>query len=261
VDAEYSAAMNFGEHQLVQRIKERYAMPEYATLANVGTPSGTYADAVAINLWRSRGYEVIGFEVKSARSDWLREKKDPQKAEACAAYCNTFWIVANEGVVKLDELPLGWGLMEPQGKGLVTRQKAKPLDHKRDLTVPFMVNLIRRALEKGEMTEELNAAREAGRQVGIELGRKANEPSQMISLREENERWKKLAADFKERTGIELSAWSSAEKLARLWRLVDRTEWVQRGIEHAILNFESAAKQGKQILAEFRAGVGDSDAT
>lgn len=236
-------------------------MPEFVTLANVATPSGTYADAVAINLWRSRGYEVVGFEVKSARSDWLREKKDPAKAEGVAKFCNTFWIVANEGVVKLDELPLGWGLLEPKGTGLVTKQKAKELEHKYTLTVPFMVNIIRRAVEKGEMTEELNAAREAGRLAGIELGKKASEPHELKMLREENERWKQMAADFQTRTGIEISAWTSTEKLARLWRLVDRTDWLQRSIEHSILSFESAAKNGKQILADFRQGVGEADAT
>lgn len=253
--------LNYGEHQLVQRIKERWCTPEFVTLANVQTPAGTFADAIAVNLWRSRGYEVIGFEVKSSRGDWLREKKDPAKAEAAAKFCNTFWIVANEGVVKLDELPIGWGLLEPQGKGLISRQKATALAHQQTLTVPFMVNLIRRAVEKGEMTEELKAAREAGRTEGIEVGKRATEPSALVSLRQENDRWKQLALDFKEKTGIELSAWSSAEKLARLWRLVDRTDWVERQIELSILSLKTAAKQSEEMLSQFRLGIGQTDAT
>jgi len=253
--------LNFGEHQLVQRIKERFCMPEFVTLANVATPAGRYADALALNLWRSRGYELIGFEVKSSRSDWLREKKNPEKAESAASFCKTFWIVANPEVVKLDELPHGWGLLEANGKGLISKQKALPLDHRRELSVPMMVNIIRRAVEKGEMTEELRAAKEAGRLEGIELGRKATEPRELVALREQNETWRKMAEDFKARTGIELSAWSSAAKLARLWRLVDRTEWLTRNIEHSILSFKSAAKEGEKLLAEFREGVGETDAT
>ena len=208
--------MNYGEHQLVQRIKERFCMPEYATLANVGTPSGTYADAVAVNLWRSRGYEVIGFEVKSVRGDWLREKKDPKKAEGCANYCHTFWIVANPDVVKHEELPRGWGLMEPQGKGLVARVKATPLEHRRELTVPFMVNMIRRALEKGEMTEELNAAREAGRQVGIEEGLRR---STGLDLQEKLDDFTALHREFEERSGIKITEWTGGKELAEAYRV------------------------------------------
>jgi hypothetical protein len=249
--------MSFGEHQLVQRIKERFCMPEFATLANVATPSGTYADAVAVNLWRSRGYEVVGFEVKSSRSDWLRELKDPKKAEGCAQYCNTFWIVANEDVVNLDELPLGWGLFEPHGKALRSVQKAKPLAHQRALTVPFMVNLIRRAVEKGEMTEELNAAREAGRQAGIEEGVRRTESRSEVSAREQLEHFVKLHAEFKERTGIEIRDWVGSKELAEAYHLSNNLDRVERSLTFAKGTLDRESKALADVLrklSEARSG-------
>lgn len=48
---------------------------------------GRRADALVLNLWRSQGLDLQGFEVKASRSDWLREKKDPSKAEALSKYC------------------------------------------------------------------------------------------------------------------------------------------------------------------------------
>ncbi len=71
-----------------------------------------YCDAMAISNWPSRGNHLIGFEVKASRSDWLRELKKPEKAEAFYRYCTNWIIAAVPGVVKKDELPPGWGLME-----------------------------------------------------------------------------------------------------------------------------------------------------
>ena len=34
---------------------------------------GRYADAIAMNLWPSRGLAVHGFEIKISRGDWQRE--------------------------------------------------------------------------------------------------------------------------------------------------------------------------------------------
>lgn len=63
-------------------------------------------------------FPVMGFEVKTSRSDWLRELKDPSKSEAWRRYCTHFYVVAPRGVVNKDELPAGWGLILPRGSGL-----------------------------------------------------------------------------------------------------------------------------------------------
>lgn len=89
------------------------------------TGGGTrYADGVAVNLWKSRGYVIHGFEIKISRGDWLRELKLPQKAEEVFSYCDHWWVVAPPGVVRPEELPPGWGWMEPVPR----TQRAQPAD-------------------------------------------------------------------------------------------------------------------------------------
>ncbi|MEJ1938550.1 hypothetical protein WDZ92_50795, partial [Nostoc sp. NIES-2111] len=56
----------------------------YACLFEVANGTGSNAsraaDIVVLNLWPSRGMDFNGYEVKTARSDWLRELKQPEKA-------------------------------------------------------------------------------------------------------------------------------------------------------------------------------------
>ena len=57
-----------------------------------------------------------GHEVKVSRSDWLTELRDPEKAEAFRSYCDFWWLVVSEkSIVKVGELPIGWGLMVAVG--------------------------------------------------------------------------------------------------------------------------------------------------
>lgn len=101
-------------------LADRFPPNEFALFFEVGT--GRRADAIAMNLWHSRAYAVHGFEIKVSRSDWLRELKQPAKADATAKFCDYWWIVAPQGVVQEDELPMNWGLLiaRPQTKGDVT---------------------------------------------------------------------------------------------------------------------------------------------
>lgn len=65
----------------------------------------------------------IGYEIKVSRSDWLRD----QKFADYFPLCHLLSVVAPRGVVELEELPKGVGLLEPIGAGagqrLITRRK------------------------------------------------------------------------------------------------------------------------------------------
>jgi hypothetical protein len=70
------------------------------------------ADAVAMDLWPSKGLEIHGHEVKVSRSDWLTELKDPAKCEPVKRYCDRWWLVVSDrAIVKPGELPSDWGLL------------------------------------------------------------------------------------------------------------------------------------------------------
>ena len=139
--------MNLSPTETVRAIlRQRFAPPEWVLLEELApkTGGGTgYADAVAMNLWKSRGYAVCGMEIKVHRGDWLRELKKPAKAEDVFRYCNTWTVVALPGVVEASEVPVTWGLTEVQGGRLVEVVKAPALTPD-PLDRPFVASLMRR---------------------------------------------------------------------------------------------------------------------
>lgn len=127
----------------------RFAAPEWAIFFEVHDQTGgavRRADAIAMNLWRSRRYEVVGFEIKVARSDWRRELKNPAKAEPILRYCDRWMIVAERDVVKPDELPAAWGLLEVRGDRLLEMRKGPALEPD-PLDRRFLAALLRRGYE------------------------------------------------------------------------------------------------------------------
>lgn len=110
----------------------RYPAESWALAWEVGDGTGRHctrhADAVAMGLWPSRGLELHGLELKASRTDWLKELKDPAKADSVAKYCDRWWlVVANKDMVRPGELPPLWGLLAMTGDTLKQIVEAKPL--------------------------------------------------------------------------------------------------------------------------------------
>ncbi len=117
--------------ELAGMISGKFSGPAYVTLGEVRDGTGAYAarsaDVMAFGVWPSRGLEIIGFEIKSFRNDWLRELKSPAKAESIAPYCDKWYVVAADDVVKLEEVPPAWGWLTPSGRGLkIAKESASP---------------------------------------------------------------------------------------------------------------------------------------
>src|SRR4051812_49014156 len=99
-------------------LQKRHAPPEWAYFEEMRNGTGyargaRTADALAFSLWPSRGLELHGIEVKVHRSDWLREKGDPDKAEEIGKFCERWWLATTEGVVAdVGEIPSAWGWLE-----------------------------------------------------------------------------------------------------------------------------------------------------
>lgn len=130
-------------------LRERFAPPEWAIFFEVANGTGShgrrYADAVAMNLYPSRGLEVHGFEVKVSRSDWHRELVNPAKAEDVYRFCDRWWLVVGDAkIVKQGELPSTWGLIVPRGSALAIVTQAPKLEPQ-PLSRPFFAALTRRA--------------------------------------------------------------------------------------------------------------------
>lgn len=150
-----------------------YRQPEWAIFFEVADGTGMHkrrsADAVAINMWPSRGMAINGFEVKVDRSDWRRELADPAKAESIAQFCDFWWVAAPKGLIDPATLPATWGLTEVDEKGAL-RIKVQAKERKsREVTRSFFTALCRSRSQQDEgvvaalVEKKLNAAREEDR--------------------------------------------------------------------------------------------------
>lgn len=145
-------------------LKAAYKSSEYALMWEVGDATGSrvsrHADAVAMNLWPSRGLLIEGFEIKVSRSDWRRELDNPAKSAAVQQYCDRWWVVAPTGIIQLHEVPALWGVKEVTEKGVVKTVKAAPdLDSvipKNSPVRSFVAAMLRRSSdEHAGMIEEI----------------------------------------------------------------------------------------------------------
>ena len=188
------------QHALVKA----YPLPEYATFFEVGDATGSHqsrwADAVSMACWPSRGLRIHGFEIKASRSDWLREKKKPQKSDAVQRYCHHWVLVTAPDVIQDGELPPAWGHMVLAGGKLRTKV-APPLLEPVALEAPFVAALLRRC---GQVSAE---------QVAIAVREATNTAREQAKVDAERELQRRLARNdrahqaveqFRAETGVDL---------------------------------------------------------
>ena len=86
LDEQVDDAKPIDAQRLRALLRRKYPADQYAMLYEVRDAAGfsakRSADVMLIGLWPSRGNMVEGMEVKISRSDWLRDLKKPEKAEA-----------------------------------------------------------------------------------------------------------------------------------------------------------------------------------
>lgn len=127
-------------------LSAKYPAPSWAYFQEVSSGTGRFhsrtADGLAVGLWPSRGFETHGFEMKVRRGDFLREMKDPEKAEAIFRYCDRWWLVCPNKLVQVEEVPKTWGLMVLKGDRLYIEKAAPELPAK-EWSRPFIASLLR----------------------------------------------------------------------------------------------------------------------
>jgi hypothetical protein len=201
-------------------ICQRFCSPEWATFLEVASGTGSnarrFADAVSMNLYPSRGLEIQGFEVKVSRNDWLNELKNPSKAEEIAQYCDRWWVVTPEGIIRDGELPPTWGHFIVRNGKLCCATKAPQLTAKQ-ITREFVAALIRRA---GEHDQHLfNQAVEAHTKQ-IQEQANARAKSQIAMATEHYNRLAKRVQEIKDLTGIDINTWKPSYDIANAIKLV-----------------------------------------
>ncbi len=214
--------------QLEARLAERYKAPEFALLFNVKNRTGysgqeRFADAVSMNLFPSRGLEVQGFELKASRSDWIKERDEPRKAEAIARFCDRWWLVVGSAeIVKPGELPPTWGLLVAKGKGLAVATEAPKLDAQ-PLDRKFVAALFRRAVEQSpEAVTEAetrgygrgykNAEEHAASRVKSLEETAQRRADELLQLRQQVQR-------FEQAAGFSIAGWRADARIGEVVRL------------------------------------------
>lgn len=145
------------EGAIVGLLTGRYATPEWAFVHGLRTHVGystpgreTYMDAFAMRCWPGKGLMRVGFEIKVARNDWMRELKHPEKRQASMALTHEFWFVAPVGVIRNDEIPEGCGWMEVTGAGLRVK-KAAPYREVGAMPEAFIASLLRALIGRNDI--------------------------------------------------------------------------------------------------------------
>ncbi len=238
-----------------QLLRKRYPEREFALLFEVRDAAGFSAkrscDAMTIGLWPSRGCEVQGFEVKVSRSDFLRELKQPEKAEAFIPYCDRWWIIAGDQSVVLDssQVPPTWGLMVvAKGKLKVVREAPKLQPIPADSL--FLAALMKRACDTmsnspmvASKLKELEDQWKEKLNDGIER--------QTGYMRQELEHFKKTIAEFEAASGVRIDRYSGK-------RIGEAVKTVMSGeLERMLSGLMNTKRQTRDLLAWMEANVPD----
>jgi len=210
-------------HDMLIRLEARYAPPGWVTIRECSDRTGyrnRSADLIALGIWPSRGLEIIGFEIKSLRGDWLKELKEPEKADPIAVHCDRWYIVVtNPAIIKPGELPADWGLIVPHGAVLRIVVESAYRD-KGAVSRPFFMSMMRHIID-GTVAKDLFKQKldEAFKQ-------RENDLRNDLDWQHKNteEKFKSLSEkveEFEKASGVQLSnRWESGKDIGEAVRFV-----------------------------------------
>jgi hypothetical protein len=236
------------------RLRVRYPEKECALFHEVRNETGwssspRYADALAMGLWPSRGLRLEGFECKVDRSDWLRELRAPEKADAIAPYCDLWWIVspADPVVVKLDEVPPTWGWLVPHGSALKVVKPATPNPNPTPVDRSFLASVFRAAQGESTIAARLDKLRD-------EMRRERDQSVEYAEQRaaREGKELREAVAEFEKASGLSISRWTAGDvgaRLKALQALEHKGESVERLIRNALDRMERDSNELRRVLS------------
>lgn len=245
------------EEVIIALLREAHPSKSFAFFAQVGNATGFecsgWADAIAMDLWPSRGLHLHGFEVKSHRNDWLRELKNPAKADGFFHRCHTWTVVAPVGVVEVSELPHGWGLMVVKGTRLKTVRKSE-VSAPAAPTWSFLAAILRRAggPEKDGAIEEIVRQRAAERVAEIREQVRVVEERSLLNRVEEirrlREEYDAKLRVFREVSGVDPLSGSPPAAIG------EAVKMVLDGREKSVKEYLGRARDSAQAILRITEG-------
>jgi hypothetical protein len=241
-------------HDLDQAIRARYESPEWHVESEV-TLASRRLDLVAFNLWSARSYRVVGFEIKVSRGDWMREIAAFQKSEDWTAVVDAFYVVTPPKLVKDEELPIGWGLLEFTGGRMMTRRHATIREGAttlpREVAARFFTRLTHRA-SVDERQAEMRARDDLRREIRAEIEKQNGKAVE--TLADENVRLEREHRELLSAMGLRPSDWRAHEKAmkaAAAFASLDSSA-VEMMLERSATKLEEHAVSIRSAIATLR---------
>jgi hypothetical protein len=240
---------------MLDLIRKRHEGPGWQVFTELWNGTGgrakRRADAVAMGLWPSRGYEIHGYECKASRGDVRRELVEPSKADEVGKYCDYWWLVVEDP--KMTDglmLPLSWGLLAPRNRVLriVTQAKKRPAE---PIDRAFAAAMLRSVnghwvpqAEHQKVLEERNQA--------INDAVQRERASGNDQAKRELEALRATVRTFEQASGIEIQhGWQNKEVGEAVRVLVDAQSMFQR-LKHRIGALRNAAELETQNAKQCR---------
>jgi hypothetical protein len=234
---------------LIRKRHEGEGWCVFTELANgTGYKVRGWADAAALGIWPSRGYELHGYEFKASREDLKKELRDPAKADNVGRYCHFWWLVLTkaelmEGLI----IPATWGILVPKGRVLrVLRKapkntKAKPFDPAfvaamiRNITKSWVPKHVHEALKEQQHAEAVQPPSDTERE--------------LADLR-------KRIADFEAAAGVTIDRWGAGQVGNAVRLVLDARHAIGReAIAHNIRMLDNAGVHLEEVAERARSGA------
>ena len=237
-------------------LRNRYDYPEWAFFTEVNGEDGRSADAIAINMWPSRKYEIHGFEIKASRGDWLKELRTPSKADFFVGQCDRwFMVAAKKDIIRKEELPEDWGLLEIRNNRIFTAVHPD-WTYKTTPSRRFYTNLVNKAFQKNDPSRhviyqaEMRGRDQARKEASTEV---QNEMDNLIE--------KVKVLETLEKNGIYLRTWNKDEfkRTISIMKasmalsedgLIDKLDWVRRSAKKLMDMAEKDLKELKEACGD-----------
>lgn len=138
--------------QIVELLRIRHPAPEWATFVELANSTGYQhsvasrrLDFYAFNVWPSKKFWRVAYEIKVTRGDFDRELTDPSKRQFAWDFSNEAFFATPAGMVLPDEVPEGWGLVELTKGGLRKKKQAQQHEIADPLPLFFVASLARQS--------------------------------------------------------------------------------------------------------------------
>lgn len=221
------------------------------------------ADAMAFNMYGSTGYEILGFEIKVSRSDFLSELKDMSKSNEIMSYCDKWYLVVPDAaIVKEGELPKNWGLLALKEGKLVQKVRAI-LTKKTPMPDYFIASILRRSgdeverirsqyIKREDVVGEIEEARKRGYEDALGYNSK--------QIEENLKRLREYVKEFEEASGISLEGWKGKEYAKSVGMYVkvalaldERTlDYITRNLENGVKTLQGGITEITKVKKALR---------